>query len=225
VLRDVSFRYGDMVVLHETSLVVPSGGALVVTGDNGVGKSTLLYVCAGLLQPTAGEVLLDGHGTDASHPSALFRLGVRRGFVFQQGGLFSNMSALANVTLALGYHADVLGIDQAEITRRARAALREAGVEPGDIHSSPAHLSFGVRKRVALARALAIQPNFLFFDDPDTGLDAANVSLVHDLLERLRDDPSVTMVVATNHDDLIDRLGVRPHVLVAGRLIERAEEG
>ena len=224
MLRDVSFRYGDMLVLHDTNVEVPRGGVLVVTGDNGVGKSTLLYVCAGLLQPTSGEVLLEGHRTDAAHPSSLFRRGVRRGFVFQQGGLFSNMSALANVTLALGYHADVLGIDATEITKRARHALREAGVEAGDIHSSPAHLSFGVRQRVALARALALEPNFLFFDDPDTGLDGSNVTLVHELMERLRDDPSVTMVVATNHDDLIDRLGVRPRVLAAGRLVERVEE-
>ncbi len=220
-LNDVSYRYGDVVVLHEASVEVPRGGAMVVTGDNGVGKSTLLYVCAGLLQPTAGEVRLDGHRTDAAHPSILFRHGIRRGFVFQQGGLFSNMSALANVSLALGYHADVLGLAPGDITPRARDALSRAGVDPADVHSSPAHLSFGTRKLVALARALAIEPNYVFFDDPDTGLDTDGIHVVHGVLAELRDDPAVTMVVATNHDDLMEHLGVRPQVLAAGRLFER----
>ncbi len=221
-LEGASFSYGDLPVLLETDLELPSGSTLVVTGDNGVGKSTLLYVCAGLLPASTGRVLLDGHEPDPHRPSALCRSGIRRGFVFQNGGLLSNQSALSNVTLALSYHADVLGLDEAGIEQRARDALREARVDQGDMHSLPAHLSFGVRKRVALARALALRPNFVFFDDPDTGLDASTLSLVHDILLRYRDDASVTMVVATNHALLLRRLGVHPMELLGGELVDHA---
>jgi len=108
VLEHASFRYGTIWVLLETSLHVSPGETLVVTGDNGVGKSTLLYLLAGLLPATTGRVLFDGHTPNVSRPSDLVRVGVRRGFVFQHGGLFANLTALDNVLLALRYHADVL---------------------------------------------------------------------------------------------------------------------
>lgn len=223
LLDRASFSYGDLPVLRPTSLDVPAGSVLVVTGGNGVGKSTLLYVCAGLLPATSGRVTLAGHAPDPDRPSALFRAGVRTGFLFQGGGLLSNQSALANVTLALRYHADVLQLDDAAVEARARAALREMRIDQTDMHALPAHLSSGTRKRVALARLIALEPSFVFFDDPDTGLDGPALALFHDVLTRYRDDPAVTMLVATNHELLLRRLGVEPLELRAGRLLERAE--
>ena len=93
-LQGASFRYGQIWVLLETNLVVPPGGTLVLTGENGVGKSTLLYLLGGLVPATSGRVLLDGHEPSQLRPSDLVRQGVRRGFVFQHGGLLSNLSAL-----------------------------------------------------------------------------------------------------------------------------------
>jgi ABC-type transporter Mla maintaining outer membrane lipid asymmetry ATPase subunit MlaF len=222
-LQDVSFRYGDLWVLRETDLHVPPGRTLIVTGDNGVGKSTLLYVCAGLLPATAGYVWLDGHLAIAKKPSELMRQGVRRGFLFGQGGLLSNLSALANVTLALRYHADVFGIDDKEVTSRAREALGQMRVAQADFHALPAHLSVGVRKRVALARALALSPNFVFLDDPDGGLDSATRHIVYERLEGFRDDSRITVVIATNSRQLIDRLGIHPLELAHGHLLPEEE--
>jgi phospholipid/cholesterol/gamma-HCH transport system ATP-binding protein len=222
VLTNVTFAYGGVLVLDDESLVLPRGGVLVVTGENGVGKSTLLYLCAGLVAAQSGSVTLDGHRPDVLHPSVLFRQGVRRGFVFQQGGLMSNLTALGNVALALRYHADVIGIGDDEIDRRARAALDRVDVARGDFFSLPSHLSFGVRKRVALARAIALEPNFMFFDDPDTGLDAESADLVADILVQCRDDLGVTMVVATNHRSLLERLASPPLELAGGKLLSRA---
>jgi phospholipid/cholesterol/gamma-HCH transport system ATP-binding protein len=218
-LEDASFRYGDLWVLRETELHVPPGRTLIVTGDNGVGKSTLLYLCAGLLSATAGHVWLDGHLAVAKKPSELTRQGVRRGFVFGQGGLLSNLSALANVTLALRYHADVFGLDEEDLSARAREALAELRVAQSDFHTLPAHLSGGVRKRVAIARALAVNPNFVFLDDPDAGLDSATRHLIYDRLEKFRDNSTMTVVVATNSRQLIDRLGIRPMELAHGHLL------
>jgi phospholipid/cholesterol/gamma-HCH transport system ATP-binding protein len=222
-LEDASFRYGDLWVLRETELHVPPGRTLIITGDNGVGKSTLLYLCAGLLNATSGHVWLDGHLAVAKKPSELTRQGVRRGFVFGQGGLLSNLSALANVTLALRYHADVFGLDEEDLNVRAREALAELRVAQSDYHTLPAHLSGGVRKRVAIARALAVNPNFVFLDDPDAGLDSATRRLVYERLEKFRDNSTMTVLIATNSRPLIEQLGIRPMELVHGHLLPEDE--
>ncbi|HEY3495319.1 MAG TPA: ATP-binding cassette domain-containing protein [Polyangiaceae bacterium] len=218
-LESASFRYGTLWVLLETNLSVPAGDTLVITGENGVGKSTLLYLLGGLLPATSGHVLLDGHEPSAARPSDLVRRGVRRGFVFQHGGLFANLSAIDNVLLALRYHADVLGLDDAAVTLRGREVLRELRVAQADWHTLPAHLSVGVRQRVSLARALAIQPNFVFLDDPDQGLDEGTRELVLDLLVRLRDERKMTVVLTTTDPVVVQRLGVSVLRLEDGRLL------
>jgi len=155
-----------------------------------------------------------------------------RGFVFDDGGLLANLSALANVTLALRYHADLLRLDGSEIEERARRALAELRVQAADHHALPAHLSFGVRKRVSIARALAIEPNFVFFDDPDGGLDASTRAIVTGMLERFCDDSRMTLLMTKNSGPLIERLRghthpdkggvlVREAVLADGRLLPR----
>ena len=221
-LERAAFAYNDLWVLRETELHVPRGAGLLVTGHNGVGKSTFLFLCAGLVPATTGRVLLDGLAPHVSTPSDLVRGGVRRGVLFDSGGLLSNLSALNNVTLALRYHADVFGLDEQEIARRARAALTELRVAQTDFHALPAHLSLGVRKRVSLARALVLEPNFVFFDDPDAGLDAPTRRLVYQLLERFRDDPKITMVLASNSRPLIERMGVPIVELSHGYLLKKS---
>ena len=223
VLRNASFRYPGVTVLAGVDLEIPRGGSCVITGANGCGKSTLLYIMAGLIPLDRGSVTIGGHSADPRHPSELVRRGLRRGFVFQEGGLISNMNALANVALALRYHADVLGLTLEQVEERARQTLERVRISQADMYALPAHLSFGVRKRVALARAMALLPNFFFFDDPDVGLDPKTAALLHEILCLYRDDPEVTVVVATNRDILVDRLGVPGYVLLNGRVIARQD--
>lgn len=217
--RDVTFRYGDVVVLDRESFDVPRGGTLVVTGGNGVGKSTLLHLCAGLVAAQAGAIHLDGHAPHVSRPSDLVRRGVRTGFVFQQGGLVSNLNVISNVKLALRYHADVLGLTEQAIDERAREALDRVRIGESELYALPALLSFGTRKRVALARAIALRPNFMFFDDPDAGLDSATSAVVRDLILACRDDATVTTLVCTNHRVLLDAIGAYPKELYQGHLL------
>ena len=222
VLQHATFSYDDEPVLKGASVRLKKGESAVVVGANGSGKSTLLYVCAGLLPLRKGVLQLGGRKVDAMHPAELFRRGVRCGVVFQEGGLLSNMNALANVALPLRYHQDLLGLDLQTIEARAKEALERVRVPQAQYYSLPAYLSFGVRKRLALARAIAIEPNFFFFDDPDVGLDPSTAAIVHEILCQYRDDPTVTMLVATNRDLLIDRLQVRGLVLYAGILAEQS---
>jgi phospholipid/cholesterol/gamma-HCH transport system ATP-binding protein len=221
VLQHATFGYDEEPVLKGASLRLKKGDSAVVVGANGSGKSTLLYVCAGLIPLRRGVLQLGGRKVDALHPAELFRQGIRCGVVFQEGGLLSNMNALANVALPLRYHQDLLGLDLDAIEARAKQALERVRVPEAQYYSLPAHLSFGVRKRLALARAIAIEPNFFFFDDPDVGLDPSTAAIVHEILCQYRDDPEVTMLVATNRDLLIDRLQVHGLVLYAGILAEQ----
>jgi phospholipid/cholesterol/gamma-HCH transport system ATP-binding protein len=112
----------------------------------------------------------------------------------------------------------LLGLSDEEISERGTSVLRRVRLSQLDSYALPAHLSFGNRKRLALARALVTRPNFFFFDDPDVGLDPKTAALVHEILCEHRDNPEVTMVVATNRDLLIDRLEVPGYVLSGGRL-------
>lgn len=221
ILKGASFRFAHAEILKDASLSVRRGGACVITGPSGSGKSTLLCICAGLLPLRRGILRIGGERPEPLRPSELLRRGVRIGFVFQEGGLLSNMNALANVALPLRYHMDVLGIGVADVERRSRAALDRVGLTEAQRYELPALLSLGVRKRVALARAIALDPNFFYFDDPDVGLDPATALLVHETLSGYRDDPEVTMVVATNRESLIDTLGVSSHLLSAGKLVPR----
>jgi phospholipid/cholesterol/gamma-HCH transport system ATP-binding protein len=223
VLRNGWFGYGDEAIVRGAELRIARGTTAVVTGVNGSGKSTLLHVCAGLLPLSKGSLELGGKFVDAQRPSELFRSGIRCGVVFQEGGLLSNMNALANVALSLRYHADLLELSIDDVEKRAKEALERVRIPDADYYSLPAHLSFGMRKRLALARAIALRPNFFFFDDPDVGLDPNTAALVHEILCQYRDDPEVTMLVATNRDLLIDRLRVPGYVFQQGRLFNRSQ--
>lgn len=219
-LEGASFSYGKLVVIHPTDLELSPGGSLIVTGSNGSGKSTFLYLCAGVLKATSGDVLLNGISPTSVRPSTLFRQGVRRGVVFDSDGLLSNLSALGNVMLPLEYHADILSLSPEDIEWRAREALGRVGVLQTDLHALPAHLSLGTRKCVGLARAIAIGPNFLFLDDPDAGLDAPSTKLVHRVIDDFLNDREVTLVVASNSRLLVERFSKNAYEIVNGHLFQ-----
>lgn len=217
-LDRVHFRYDTAPVLNGVNWDLGQGQSAVVTGHNGCGKSTLLYLAAGLVSPQKGAVLLGGHPVHRLLPSERFRRGIRVGFVFQEGGILANLNAMANVSLALHYHADILGLSEEQIRERSHEALEQAQIKKSDWERLPAHMSFGNRKRLALARAMAIRPNFFFFDDPDVGLDQRTALVIHQMLCQLRDDPQVTLVVGTNRAILMERLEVPGFRLENGQL-------
>jgi ABC-type transporter Mla maintaining outer membrane lipid asymmetry ATPase subunit MlaF len=220
----VQFAYpGKAPILKSLSWQLPRGGSAVITGGVSSGKSTLLYLAAGLLAPNRGTVLLSAYPVTTMLPSERFRSGLRIGFVFQEGGLLANLSARANVSLALHYHSDVLALDEDAIEERTRQALELAHIDRADWDLHPAHMSFGNRKRVALARAMAVRPSYFFFDDPDVGLDQRTAFVIHELLCKLRDDPEVTLLVGTNRAVLMERLEIPGFRLGDGTLATRTD--
>jgi ABC-type transporter Mla maintaining outer membrane lipid asymmetry ATPase subunit MlaF len=174
-LADISCVYGRLELFRDLHLRVEAGEVLVIEGEHGKGKTTLLQVAAGTLEPSEGLVTWGGQVDDPMVPSRLFRNGVRRGVLSAGGDLINNLSALDNVLLPLRYHHEclsALGIlsDAVDGDMEARTMLSRVGVERIDWHELPAHLSLSTRKRIAIARMLAYRPNYLFLDDMEAGL-------------------------------------------------------
>lgn len=217
-LDRVHFRFDEDALLSGISWELNQGNNAAIRGASGAGKSTFLLVAAGLIPPEDGAVLLGAHPLARLSPSERVRRGLRIGFVFQDGGLFANMTTYANVSLPLYYHRDVLGLNEEGVTERTREVLELTQIEERHWQVLPAHLSFGDRKRLAIARALAIRPNYFFFDDPDIGMDQRTANVAHRILSELRDDPQVTLLVATNRSKLISRLDIDGFVLERGQL-------
>jgi ABC-type polar amino acid transport system ATPase subunit len=190
--RGITQRYGQTVVLDDVTVEVHKGSVIALCGPSGSGKSSLLRIISGLVEPTRGEVRLGSHAVTRK---ALLSPALRGqiGFVFQRPGLYPNMTALGNVELALR---SVRKLPTSEARERAMSGLIDMGL--GDkAHLYPVALSGGQQQRVSIARALVMQPEVLLLDEPTSALDP---ELVHEVLDVLRELAArgVTMVVATH---------------------------
>ena len=199
-------------VLQEVSLEIPAGASVAIQGPSGSGKSTLLGLVAGLDQPTAGEVVVNGQVITGLSELALSRFRAKNlGFVFQAYHLLAHFSALQNVVIA----AEIAGLDQPEA--RAMEALDRVGLADRSEHL-PAQLSGGECQRVALARAIVARPPILLCDEPTGSLDPVNADRVFALLLELQRDLGATLVLVTHDAHLAARLDL--HIaLERGRVV------
>jgi len=193
-VRGLAVEAGGRQVLQGLSFDVQPGEVLAVIGASGCGKSTLLRHLVGLQRPVAGSVLVDGedlHAGDAARQAARRR---RFGVMFQAGALWSSMSLGQNLMLPLQLFTT---LDADECARRARFKLALVGLD-GAFDLAPAALSGGMRKRAALARALALDPTLLFLDEPGAGLDPLNTARLDELVRNLRHHLGTTVVMVTH---------------------------
>jgi phospholipid/cholesterol/gamma-HCH transport system ATP-binding protein len=194
-VQGLSARAGGRTILHDIDFEVRQGEVLVVMGPSGCGKSTLLRHLVGLQRPLAGRVLLDGHDLHAGDEDTLAALRRRFGVMFQAGALWSSMSLGENLMLPMRLFTRLNAV-QREL--RARDKLALVGLQDG-FDLMPAQLSGGMRKRAALARALALEPKLLFLDEPGSGLDPLNAARLDALVLELRHHLGTTVVMVT-HD-------------------------
>jgi phospholipid/cholesterol/gamma-HCH transport system ATP-binding protein len=194
-VQGLSAQAGGRTILHDIEFEVRQGEVLVVMGPSGCGKSTLLRHLVGLQRPLAGRVLLDGHDLHAGDEDALAALRRRFGVMFQAGALWSSMSLGENLMLPMRLFTRLNAV-QREL--RARDKLALVGLQDG-FDLMPAQLSGGMRKRAALARALALEPKLLFLDEPGSGLDPLNAARLDALVLELRHHLGTTVVMVT-HD-------------------------
>lgn len=191
---DVHKRFGERVVLDGFSLDVPDGVTTVLLGASGAGKSVILKHVVGLIRPDAGHVEVDGERVDTLAPEALAAVRRRIGYVFQFAALFDSLTIADN--LRLGLVRQALGPD--EIEARVTEALAVVGL--GDsAERHPAELSGGMRKRAGIARAIALRPRYILWDEPTTGLDPVTAATMDRLMRRTTEELGVTSVVVT-HD-------------------------
>jgi len=213
-LRGVFKSFEGNRVLRGLDLAVQAGESLTIIGGSGTGKSVLLRLIIGLLKPDVGQILLEGQDIVPLRERELLRIRRKIGMVFQGSALFDSLSVEENVAYALREHTDW---DGERIRARVREALDLVGLNDVE-RMQPAELSGGMRKRVAVARAIALPPRILLYDEPTTGLDPSNVEKVNELILDLKHKLGVTSVVVTHDMPSALKVSDRLAMLREGRI-------
>jgi phospholipid/cholesterol/gamma-HCH transport system ATP-binding protein len=208
-------HYGSRRILNQVDLDVRQGEIMVIMGGSGSGKSTLLRHLLGLEHPTSGTIRVLGRDIETLDRMELYRLRRRIGVSFQGGALFSSMTVGENVMLPLREHTD---LDRKTMEIMLRLKLEVVNL-PGFEHLMPAELSGGMVKRAALARAIVMDPEILFCDEPSAGLDPVVSSAIDDLILRLREAMNMTIVVVTHELESAFKIADRIAVLDQGEVL------
>jgi phospholipid/cholesterol/gamma-HCH transport system ATP-binding protein len=203
VARGLSIGYGSFAVQRDLTFAVNRRDVFVVMGPSGCGKSTLLRVLVGLLPPSAGQVFYGDMDFWNSSEAERFRRLERVGLLFQSGALWSSMTLAENVAMPLERHT---GLTPAEIRDQAAFKLSLVGLA-GFEDFYPSEISGGMRKRAGLARALALDPEIVFFDEPSAGLDPISAALLDELILELKENLGMTVVVVTHELESIFAIG------------------
>ena len=193
-VRNLDMAYGSFVIQHDLNFSIRRGDIFIIMGGSGSGKSTLLKVLVGLKAPARGEVLFGKQDLWKADPDEQERLVRRFGILYQSGALWSSMTLAENVALPLGEFTDLGATEIKEIVSLKLALVGLAGFE--DFY--PSEISGGMRKRAGLARAMALDPEILFFDEPSAGLDPISSRMLDDLILELRDSLGATIAVVTH---------------------------
>jgi len=193
-VRDVTLQHGDRVIQRDLNFAIKRGDIFVIMGGSGCGKSTLLKHMIGLYEPAAGEILIDGQNFFGAEPDVQLQMRRHWGITYQLGGLFSDMTLAENVALPLQQYTALERDEIRDLAAYKLALVGLAGFE--DFH--PAAISGGMQKRAALARAIALDPELLFFDEPSAGLDPLSSQRLDELILEIRESMGATVVIVTH---------------------------
>jgi len=194
IVRDLTMAFGGFVVMHDLNFTVGQGDIFIIMGGSGSGKSTLLRHMIGLLEPARGEVFYGEENFTAADPEERRRMLQRFGVLYQTGALWSSMTLAENVGLPLQEYTALSAADIHEVACLKLALVGLKGFE----EYYPSQISGGMQKRAGLARAMALDPEVLFFDEPSAGLDPISSRLLDDLILELRASLGATVVVVTH---------------------------
>jgi len=214
-LVDVCKAFGHLTVLDHVSLDIQAGKTTVILGPSGTGKSVLLKHIVGLLKPDSGEVWFENQRIDQMNSMELVKPRQQFGFLFQMGALFDSMNVQDNVCFPLGEHTSMPKAQQRE---RCTQVLKAVGLE-GIENKMPVDLSGGQKKRVALARAIVLQPKVVLYDEPTTGLDPIRSDLINELILSLGKRLGITSIVVTHDMTSAKKIADRMIMLYDGHVV------
>ena len=214
-IRHVSKKFDDMVALRDINLEIKDGETIAIIGGSGSGKSTLLRLLIGLIKPTEGEILIDGKDIAHMNEAELDKVRLHMGMVFQYSALFDSMSVGENVAFGLREHTTK---SEDEIQRIVAEKLALVGL-PDAAAMMPQELSGGMKKRVGLARAIATDPEIIFYDEPSSGLDPIMTAKIDELIIDMQRKLGVTSIVVTHDMASASRIADRIAMIYDGKLI------
>ena len=193
-VQDLTMAYGDFVVMRDLNFTIGKGEVFIIMGGSGCGKSTLLRHLIGLMPPAKGKVFYEGESFWDADPLARDRMMRRFGVLYQSGALWSSMTLAENVSIPLEEYTDLSPGQIKELVSLKLSLVALAGFE----EFYPSEISGGMRKRAGLARAMALDPDILFFDEPSAGLDPVSARRLDDLILELKESLGTTVVVVTH---------------------------
>ena len=213
-ISDLSFSHGDRLLYDNISLTIPRGKVTAVMGPSGIGKTTLLRLIGGQLKPDAGTILFDGEDVPRLSRRRLYSLRKRMSMLFQSGALFTGMTVFDNVAFPLREHS---GLPEELIHTIVMMKLEAVGLR-GAASLMPSQLSGGMARRAALARAIALDPDLIMFDEPFVGQDPITMGVLVKLIRELNDALGITSVIVTH--DVAEVMGIADYAyIIANRKI------
>jgi phospholipid/cholesterol/gamma-HCH transport system ATP-binding protein len=219
-LRSVSIQFRYQAVLRDIDLGIRRGQTVAIIGESGCGKTVMLKLIIGLLKPTRGEVHFDGRDVTKRDGKELVKMRLRFGFLFQMAALFDSLTVFDNVAFGLREHHYC---EEDEVRRIVSERLKEVGLPEGIELKKPAELSGGQRKRVGLARALAINPEVMLYDEPTTGLDPIMSDVINELILQTQRSKKTTGVVVTHDMKTVNKVADRVVMLYPLSRLEPGE--
>ena len=214
-LRNISLKYGDKEILKNVSLTVKDNTIKAILGPSGVGKSTILKLMLGLIKPNNGHVLIDGTDITSMKEASLYSIRRKMGMVFQGNALFDSLTISQNLGFFLREN---MKLPEEEIERRVTEQIKFAGLE-GYEDQLPESLSGGMRRRVAIGRALIFKPHMILFDEPSAGLDPVSSKKILSLIRDLRHNNNLGAVIVTHIIDDVFNVADCVAVLYQGKII------
>ena len=216
VIKNLTKKFGDKMVLDNITLSIERGKTTVIIGPSGCGKTVLIKNFIVLLRPSSGEVYFKNKRIDELPDKELNKIRIHYGFLFQGGALFDSLSVAENVMFPIRQHYATMDVKQAEDIVKTKLAM--VGLD-GYQQFYPANLSGGQKKRVALARAIALNPEVILYDEPTTGLDPIRSDIINELILKLQRELNVTSVVVTHNMASAYKVGDRIIMLHNGKII------
>ena len=214
-ISGLKYRRGEKLIFDGLDVNIPRGKITAIMGPSGTGKTTLLRIMTGQVLPDRGRVIVDGQDIQKLDTDQLFNLRKRMGFLFQNGALFTDYSVYENVVFPLREHTD---LPESLIRRIALMKLQAVGLR-GASELMPTELSGGMARRVALARAIALDPKIIFYDEPFTGLDPISMGVIVRLIRELNDSLGLTSIIVSHDVEEVSSVSDHSYLISEGKVV------